>query len=74
MKKTYAEIYCKRIDAAKTDVEILVAFEEMKNDDPQHYGPNLERMLGYYDAETRKRWYELLAGVSHPVFGPGFGR
>lgn len=88
--KTIREMYCKPIEAAKTDDEIRAAYEAMitetedyltNNPDPENetdakklVNGNLGYMLGYYDQETRERWYRVLDSVSHPVFGHTFGR
>lgn len=87
--RTIREMYCDQIANATTDEEIKAAYEAMvgenekallEDPDPNHElnakeltDTNLGYMLGYYDTETRERWYGLLGSVSHPIFGHGFG-
>ena len=35
---------------------------------------NIGYILGYYDDKIQKKWYCILSNVSHPIFGPSFGR
>lgn len=85
MAKTYGDVYLDRIEGGLTPEQIRERFALMVADEEVHgtvegltpeqrARTNLGYILGYYDHTTRQQWYAALPDVSHPVFGPGFGR
>lgn len=77
---TYREVYFDRIDRAKTVDDVKQAWAEIleqceKDGVPESTARhNLGYILGYFGDETQKLWYGALPDVSHPIFGPSFGR
>lgn len=68
------------IDTYDTPLQIqqfykhYVVFMKSKGLEERVANSNVGYVLGYYPDKTLALWYKALPSVSHPVFGPGFGR
>lgn len=75
--KTYREIYMIHIEAGLEPDEIRRRYALMLEDQGGNEDltrTNLGYILGYFSDKTAQEWYAALPDVSHPIFGPSFGR